>query len=524
PAAPASIVPLNGDTMVAGAAGSLVEDSIAVVVRDAYGNRVPGATVSWATTAGGGTFRQATTTSDTGGVARGEWVLGPAEFRQMAQASIPGAAPVRFTSWAATAIRALSGSGETARAGFTLAVSALLANGDAGVPDVPVRWQVTSGGGSVTPALSRSGGFPQNGVATAQWTLGPALGTQTLTATVGALQATFTATVVTGGSRVLVAQVPGRVYDADGTRLLWRDDRGAPAVLKVRTLASGADQVVNGPAGWRPAQGRLVPGGAVVVDSAAEGLGLHEWLDGTHVALGPVRDWDVDGEWLAWSTRTRVLRRTLATRTTRVLAEVSDFSFSSVDVDANGHVAWTDLGRLWLFRGTSNELVTTRVAPSGRGNVLPPVIDGPNVVYGISDPASDWTGIALLHAGGHEFLMPPVNYITPGTPIVSRGAHYDARGGWVAFVRFLDITGTRAPVYRRSPAGDLQRLSAEDTRGQVDALGADGSVVFRVGSRRFVSGGGTMFDVGAVALGERVVWRGGRFYLLADGNVYELAP
>ncbi|HVG43172.1 MAG TPA: hypothetical protein VM890_00525, partial [Longimicrobium sp.] len=41
PAAPASIAALNGDTMVAGAAGSLVEDSFAVVVRDAHGNRVP---------------------------------------------------------------------------------------------------------------------------------------------------------------------------------------------------------------------------------------------------------------------------------------------------------------------------------------------------------------------------------------------------------------------------------------------------------------------------------------------------
>jgi hypothetical protein len=456
-------------------------------------------------------------------VARGEWVLGPTAFSQKAQASIPGAAPVRFTGWAVTAIQGLSGSGEMARAGVTLTVSALLTNG-VRVPDVPVRWQVASGGGTVTPAVSRSGVAPQQGVATAQWTLGPALGTQTLTATVGALQATFTATVVNGGGRVLVAQVPGRVYDADGARLLWRDDSGSAPVLKVRTLASGADQVVAGPAGWRPAAGVLVAGGAVVVDSAASSFELHEWVDGTRVALGPVRDWAVDGGWLAWSTQTQVLRRSLATRATQGVAGVNELSFSTVDVDASGNVAWTDLSRLWLFRGTSNELVTTLIAPSGRGSVSGALIDGGNVVYGIFDTVFDWTGIALLHPGGHEFLAPPVHYIGGGTPGMSPGVHYDAGGGWVAFVRYLDVTGTRAPVFRRSPSGDVQRLSGDDTVGRIDAVGADGSVVFQVGSRRFVFTGGTMSDVGAVAPGERVVWRGGNFYLLAGGNVYELTP
>ncbi len=63
---------------------------------------------------------------------------------------------------------------------------------------VTVNWAVTSGGGSVSPAQNTSG---SNGVASATFTLGPTVGTQTATATstptLTGSPLTFTATATT---------------------------------------------------------------------------------------------------------------------------------------------------------------------------------------------------------------------------------------------------------------------------------------------------------------------------------------
>ena len=64
------------------------------------------------------------------------------------------------------------------------------------VPDVPVAWQVITGEGQVSDAITRT---QADGTTTVEWTLGNRVGVQRLTATVGPINGspvTFTVTVL----------------------------------------------------------------------------------------------------------------------------------------------------------------------------------------------------------------------------------------------------------------------------------------------------------------------------------------
>lgn len=102
----------NGQT---GPAGAVLPESLAVIVRDQYGNPAEGAIVAWAATSGGGTLLPAQSQSNAAGIARSAWQLGPTlgtqgAVAQTSQGSVffgatattpppPGAAPqVRLDS------------------------------------------------------------------------------------------------------------------------------------------------------------------------------------------------------------------------------------------------------------------------------------------------------------------------------------------------------------------------------------------------------------------------------------------
>jgi hypothetical protein len=73
----------NGQT---GAAGAVLPESLAVIVRDQYGNPAGGAVVSWAATTGGGTLHPAQSQTNAAGIARSAWQLGAAVGTQGAVA------------------------------------------------------------------------------------------------------------------------------------------------------------------------------------------------------------------------------------------------------------------------------------------------------------------------------------------------------------------------------------------------------------------------------------------------------
>jgi hypothetical protein len=197
----------NANTMAA--AGGLdqtghvsrpLDDRLVVVVTDGFGNPVPGVPITW-TAMGGGTVSEGVVPTDADGRSRVDRTLGPAVGQQSTEARADGLAgsPVIFTHTAvagdASRLLVVSGSGQSALAGTLLPEDLVVRLVDAegnGVPNTAVTWVIANGGGSVGPQNTITDG---DGRASAQWTLGPALGEQRADAVVsGVGVATFRAT------------------------------------------------------------------------------------------------------------------------------------------------------------------------------------------------------------------------------------------------------------------------------------------------------------------------------------------
>jgi len=101
PGAPASVTIFSGDGQ-SGPAGSLLPDPLCTNVKDAAGNLIIGATVSYTVMTGGGQLADPTApTTDANGIAiSGLWTLGPAAGTQTVVASSAGASSVTFTATA----------------------------------------------------------------------------------------------------------------------------------------------------------------------------------------------------------------------------------------------------------------------------------------------------------------------------------------------------------------------------------------------------------------------------------------
>jgi adhesin/invasin len=187
-------------------AGTAVLTPPAVKVVDAFGNGVSGISVTFSVTSGDGSATGLDqVTGGTGIAAVGSWTLGPSDGSNTLDATAAGVAgTITFTATglvgSATAMQLEGGDGQTGTVGATLAVPYAVrvvdTNGN-GVPDIPVGWSVTGGGGSIDATSNTDG----SGVATAARVLGTTAGSQTATASVGGLAGspvTFTATALAG--------------------------------------------------------------------------------------------------------------------------------------------------------------------------------------------------------------------------------------------------------------------------------------------------------------------------------------
>jgi adhesin/invasin len=205
PDAAASAVLFSGDNQSA-TVGTAVPVSPSVLVRDQYGNPVPGVTVTFAVTSGGGTATGAAPLTNSSGVASvGSWILGPLTGANTLTATVsPLSVSFVFaavgTVGAAATITVAQGNNQSATVGTAVAVAPAVVVRDANgnlVAGVAVSFTVTGGGGSVTggAAVTDSLGLAMVG----SWTLGTAVGANTLSATAGTLAAaSFTATALVG--------------------------------------------------------------------------------------------------------------------------------------------------------------------------------------------------------------------------------------------------------------------------------------------------------------------------------------
>lgn len=209
PDVPASVAP-NGSATLGGTVGTAVATLPAAIVKDKYGNPVPGVAVAFAVTQGGGTLTGANATTDASGVARpASWTLGNTAGANILTATVAGiATPATFTATAAagpaTALSFVAGSGQTGTVNTALAVSpAVRATDTFGNPVAGQAVSFTAATGSVASASAATGA---DGVASAgTWTLGKTAGTNSLTAKLGTLSATVTALGMAAAPSALVA-------------------------------------------------------------------------------------------------------------------------------------------------------------------------------------------------------------------------------------------------------------------------------------------------------------------------------
>src|SRR5688572_6237071 len=219
--ASARIVPVVGQGTTA-TVGAALADSIAVRVELASGEVVPGATVTWAVTGGGGSISPATSTTLADGVARARFTLGTVVGAHAVTASVPGltAATVTVTGTpdVPATLTKTSGDGQTGVVAEQLPQPLGIRVDDRygnAVPNVSVTWSP-----SVGTAIPAAATTDATGQATATWTLGEASGAHTLTATVSGLApAQFAATARAGPVTSIVVTAGGGQSATAGSAL-----------------------------------------------------------------------------------------------------------------------------------------------------------------------------------------------------------------------------------------------------------------------------------------------------------------
>ncbi len=95
PAGPGSVAFVSGDSQSAVIAATL-DSQVVARVRDPYGNAVPGALVTLAATAGGGQVTPGTIPSDSQGLVRAAWTMGPSPGYDTLIATVNGLSPARI--------------------------------------------------------------------------------------------------------------------------------------------------------------------------------------------------------------------------------------------------------------------------------------------------------------------------------------------------------------------------------------------------------------------------------------------
>ena len=195
--APASTLTLVSGGGQSGTVGTVLPQEISIRLNDAFGNIVPGTTVSFVVTSGGGTTSVPSAVSDNAGMVRFRWTLGPDAGTQAVTAVIFGVNPLVIEATARAAspsqIVVQSGAGQSALPGSQLPEPLVARVEDQfgnPIPNVMVTWTpVGSSAGSVSPAISPSN---LQGEASTTWTLGPSGGGKEVRASASGISAPAT--------------------------------------------------------------------------------------------------------------------------------------------------------------------------------------------------------------------------------------------------------------------------------------------------------------------------------------------
>ncbi len=241
--------------------GVTLRDTLIVAVRDTFNNVIPNLDVTWTVPAGAGSVAIVNAQTDAAGRARAVWTLGTAQGTETVTATVAAVAPVTFSATALGAgvasLRVASGDVQTASAGSLaaqpLVVQALDAKG-AAVSGAPVTFAAITGGGTLSKLVDTT---DAQGLARTRLTVGTTAGTNTVSVTANAKQASFAVRSTAAAAKTLV-QVNGnngqdtvRATLRDTLILAVRDTFNNPvpgvAVTWTITQGGGAVQLLTQP-------------------------------------------------------------------------------------------------------------------------------------------------------------------------------------------------------------------------------------------------------------------------------------
>ncbi|MGA9498073.1 MAG: Ig-like domain-containing protein, partial [Terriglobales bacterium] len=177
-----------------GQAGSILPTQLNAEVEDAYGNGVPGATVTFVDQSGGGTLIPPSVATNSKGFALVSYQIPNADGTFKIVASTTGLKTATFNEYATGDIPGnllvVSGDNQTAPVNTTLPqplVVQVVDQGGSPIPGVSVLFSAPSGIFAGSPATTNS-----NGQASVTYTTGSSAGTVTVTAAVNGVNTTLT--------------------------------------------------------------------------------------------------------------------------------------------------------------------------------------------------------------------------------------------------------------------------------------------------------------------------------------------
>jgi hypothetical protein len=334
--------------------------------------------------------------------------------------------------------------------------------------------------------------------------------------------------VVAGPALEPVASVPGKLVQADASRLLYvtRESSSASSEgLGILQRATGQTIPLPTPAGNSIVKAYLTASGAVFIAQPVPGNLLDQVLYETRpegllpLDPGVSSYWlKVQGDYAAWNTYpSHDLRlRRLSTGTT---VRVAETPANAHDITEQGFVAFWDRGYDIL---TYRDGVTTRLTndPDTVARNTDPVTDGTLVVYAKQTLCCTNEPLAIaLHTGGQELLLSQPRPVTSLTP----GRDYAVNAGWVAYTD--RASGGQLQVWLRSPSGETRKVTDWSTSSSIEALGPEGQIALRnfaqSEERVHVSrGSGPLQDLGPIK--GQVVWLDGAWHVLWADTLFRV--